>query len=103
MASRSGSGFRASRAAFDHFALETNGWNGLRDWADHFAGLRLPIWWGPGRHGPGNNLFLMIRDPDGNRIEISAELERMPAGIPHRVWPQEERKLNLWGSAWMRA
>ena len=95
--------FRASRPAFDHYALETDGWNDLRDWGDHFASLRIPIWWGPGRHGPGNNLFLMIRDPDGNRIEISAEIERMDRDVPHRVWPQEERTLNLWGTAWMRS
>ena len=94
--------FRASRPAFDHYALEADGWNDLRDWADHFAELRVPIWWGPGRHGPGNNLFLMIRDPDGNRIEISAEMEHMDHDVPHRVWPQEERTLNLWGTAWMR-
>ena len=94
--------FRASRPAFDHFALEAQGWNDLRDWADHFAELRVPIWWGPGRHGPGNNLFLMIRDPDGNRIEISAEMEHMDRDAPHRVWPLEERTLNLWGTAWMR-
>ena len=94
--------FRASRPAFDHFALETSGWNDLRDWGDHFADLRMPIWWGPGRHGPGNNLFLMVRDPDGNRIEISAEMEHMDRDAPHRVWPQEERTLNLWGNAWMR-
>ena len=94
--------FRASRPAFDHYALEADGWNDLRDWADHFSALRVPIWWGPGRHGPGNNLFLMIRDPDGNRIEISAEMERMDHDAPHRVWPLEERTLNLWGTAWMR-
>ena len=95
--------FRAAHAAFDHFALETNGWNDLRDWGDHFADLRIPIWWGPGRHGPGNNLFLMVRDPDGGRIEISAELEHLGPEAPHRVWPSEERTLNLWGNAWVRA
>ena len=94
--------FRASRPSFDHFALEADGWNALRDWADHFAALRIPIWWGPGRHGPGNNLFIMIRDPDGNRIEISAEMEHMDRDAAHRVWPLEERTLNLWGTAWMR-
>ena len=94
--------FRASRPAFDHYALEADGWNDLRDWADHFSELRVPLWWGPGRHGPGNNLFLMIRDPDGNRIEISAEMEHMARDAPHRTWPLEERTLNLWGNAWMR-
>ena len=94
--------FRASRPAFDHFALEADDWNALRDWADHFSALKIPIWWGPGRHGPGNNLFLMIRDPDGNRIEISAEMEHMARDAEHRVWPLEDRTLNLWGTAWMR-
>ncbi len=95
--------FRATAAGFDHFALETGGWTEIRDWADHFAGMRLPIWWGPGRHGPGNNLFFMVRDPDGNRIEISAELERMPHDQSYRIWPHEERTLNLWGQSWMRS
>ena len=44
----------------------------------------------------------MIRDPDGNRIEISTEMEHMDRDAPHRVWPQEERTLNLWGTAWIR-
>lgn len=95
--------FRAAAAGFDHFALETDGWTAMRDWADHFARMRVPMWWGPGRHGPGNNLFFMVRDPDGNRIEISAELQRMPYDQSYRTWPHEERTLNLWGQSWMRS
>lgn len=96
-------GFRAQAHRYDHHAMETGCWNDLRDWADHFAGMRVPIWWGPGRHGPGNNLFLMVRDPEGNRIELSAELERMQPEVAHRVWPHEDHTLNLWGNAWMRS
>lgn len=95
--------FRADQARFDHFSLEAECWNDLRDWADHFADLNVPIWWGPGRHGPGNNLFFMVRDPDGNRIEISAELELMPHAMAPRTWPHEERTLNLWGAGWLRS
>jgi len=67
------------------------------------ASLRIPLWWGPGRHGPGNNLFFMIEDPDGHKVEFSAELELMPHEMPPRTWPHEQRTLNLWGSAWMRS
>lgn len=94
--------FRAPEFRFDHIALETTGWMDIRDWADHFAAREIPIWWGPGRHGPGNNLFFMVRDPDGNRIELSAECELMPIDMAPRVWPHNERTLNLWGGAWMR-
>lgn len=95
--------FRADAARFDHTSLEVEDWNAIRDWADHLATLEVPIWWGPGRHGPGNNLFFMVQDPDGNRIEFSAELERMPFEMAHRSWPHTQRTLNLWGSAWMRS
>ncbi len=95
--------FKSDGARFDHVALETSGWTDIRDWGDHFGSLRVPLWWGPGRHGPGNNLFFMVRDPDGNRVEISAELEIMPYDMAARTWPHEEHTLNMWGQAWMRS
>ncbi len=95
--------FRAPAAGFDHFACEVRSWNDIRDWADHMAQLRIPLWWGPGRHGPGDNLFFMVEDPDGNKVELSAELEHMPRDMAPREWPHDERTLNLWGQAWMRS
>ena len=95
--------FRCPETRPDHHAYETTCWNDIRDWADHLATLHIKLWWGPGRHGPGNNLFFMIRDPHGYLIEISAELEIMPDEIVKRAWKHEERTLNLWGSAFMRS
>lgn len=95
--------FRAPASRADHHCYETNGWLDIRDWADRMASLRIPLWWGPGRHGPGNNLFFMIEDPDGHKVEFSAELELMPRAMAPRTWPHEQRTLNLWGSAWMRS
>jgi catechol 2,3-dioxygenase len=95
--------FRAPQSRADHHCYETNGWLDIRDWADRMASLRIPLWWGPGRHGPGNNLFFMVEDPDGHKVEFSAELELMPRAMPPRTWPHEQRTLNLWGSAWMRS
>ena len=94
--------FLATEARLDHHALEVPCWNDIRDWADHCAALDVPITWGPGRHGPGNNLFFMVSDPDGNMVEISSELEHMPREMAARQWPHTARSLNLWGSAIMR-
>ena len=94
--------FAASDTKADHHAYETGGWTDIRDWADHFANHGVKIWWGPGRHGPGNNLFFMIRDPHGDQIELSAEIEHMPRAMAPRFWPAEERTLNLWGPGWIR-
>ena len=94
--------FAASDVRSDHHAYEVDDWNAIRDWADHMSDMHIKIWWGPGRHGPGNNLFFMIKDPHENQVEISAELEVMPREMAPRVWPMEERSLNLWGDGWIR-
>lgn len=95
--------FQASKPGLDHCSFETPDWNSIRDWADHFSAQRIPIQWGPGRHGPGNNLFIFVHDPDDNWLEFSADLEVIRPGRSARVWPQEERSLNLWGKAYLRS
>jgi catechol-2,3-dioxygenase len=94
--------FVGSKNELDHHAYETTCWNDIRDWGDRFGSERIPMFWGPGRHGPGNNLFFMVRDADGNKLELSAELETFTPEQPPRVWPNTEYTLNYWGSAWMR-
>ena len=94
---------QAPAALFDHQSFETSGWDQMKEWADHMAARRVPIVWGIGRHGPGNDLFFMVRDPDGNLAEISAEIERCDPGRPAGHWVHEERTLNLWGKAIMRS
>ncbi|MBK9608558.1 MAG: VOC family protein [Betaproteobacteria bacterium] len=95
--------FHAAEARHDHLSFETTEWARLRDWADRMSRLRIPIAWGVGRHGPGNDTFFMIRDPDGNLAEISAELEICASDRAEGRWLHEERTLNLWGSAIMRS
>jgi catechol-2,3-dioxygenase len=95
--------FGAPAARFDHQSFETPSWNSLRDWADHMAGLKTPMAWGVGRHGPGNDVFFMVADPDGNLAEISSEIEVCAPDRPAGLWPHEERTLNLWGRAIMRS
>lgn len=93
--------FRGSRDGVDHHSYEAAEWDTLRDWADHFARRDIQLSWGPGRHGPGNNLFIFIHDPDGNWIELSAELEVIHDRVT-KSWPHHPRTLNLWGEARMR-
>ena len=37
----------------------------------------MPIEWGPGRHGPGDNAFNYFIDPFGVVIEYTAEVEQI--------------------------
>ncbi len=95
--------FRAPAIKLDHFAHEASCWNDIRDWGDHFASHHVEIVWGAGRHGAGNNLFIFVRDPDENNVEISAELETLNYEQEPRYWPHNNRALNLWGHAWLRS
>jgi catechol-2,3-dioxygenase len=95
--------FRCPETRPDHHAYETTCWNDIRDWADHLAALDIKLWWGPGRHGPGNNLFFMVHDPQGYLVEISAEMELVPDEVTKRTWRHEERTLNLWGPGFLRS
>jgi catechol 2,3-dioxygenase-like lactoylglutathione lyase family enzyme len=95
--------FKADTCRLDHHCYETTSWNLMRDWADHFSEAGLTLQWGPGRHGPGNNLFLFVHDPDDNWLEMSAELEIVSEKRCVGVWPQAERTLNLWGKGHLRS
>ena len=94
--------FKASSSRFDHQCYETTCWNDIRDWGDHFAKTQTRVEWGAARHGAGNNLFIFVRDLDGNPVEMSAELETREYEDEPGAWKTEERTLNLWGSAWSR-
>ena len=94
--------FFQDRQGVDHHSYEAGEWDTIRDWCDHLSREGVPVMWGPGRHGPGNNLFIFAEDPDGNWIEISAELE-VVHDRPVKTWPHAERTLNLWGHGKLRA
>jgi hypothetical protein len=55
----------------------------MRDWQEwinavFYAGERgIPRAWGPGRHLFGNNLFSYYKDPEGNTVEYTAEVEQI--------------------------
>jgi len=95
--------FQASENRLDHHCYEAGDWGLIRDWGDHMAQERIALVWGPGRHGPGNNLFMFVHDLDGNWVEISAELEIVQPGRPVGAWPHEERTLNSWGQGLLRS
>jgi catechol 2,3-dioxygenase-like lactoylglutathione lyase family enzyme len=90
----------ADRAGLDHYAYEIDSWAGLRTWCDELAARDVRLQWGPGRHGPGNNLFVMFDDPAGNHVELSCEMERFwddRAEYAPRHWAPGAKTVNLWG------
>jgi 3,4-dihydroxyphenylacetate 2,3-dioxygenase len=65
------------------------------------AGMTDRIERGPGRHGLSNALFLYLRDPDGNRIELYTGdyLIADPDWPPIRWSINDPRRATFWGHA----
>jgi len=94
--------FKSNRTGVDHHSCEAGSFETIKKFCDRFAANGQLLTWGPGRHGPGNNLFVFYTDPDGNWIEISGELETI---YDREVidGPQDPRTLNKWGPAILRS
>jgi len=58
-----------------HIAYEMRDLNHLQTMLDHMAVEQVRLEWGPGRHGPGHNIFTYHHDPDGNLIELFTQLD----------------------------
>jgi catechol 2,3-dioxygenase len=93
---------RAEEARLDHYSYEICSWGHVRTWCDRFAATGIPLAWGPGRHGPGHNLFIFIADPDERQVELSCEMEQfwdelVDYGDTPRIWKRGSAVANLWG------
>jgi catechol 2,3-dioxygenase-like lactoylglutathione lyase family enzyme len=92
----------------DHYSYDLATWEDFKTWCDRLTEQDVDVAWGPGRHGPGNNLFVFFDDPAGNHIELSAEMEKFHddrvAYAPRR-WEPVPKSVNLWGGqlpSWRR-
>ena len=84
----------------DHYSYDLAEWEDFKTWCDRLTELDVAVQWGPGRHGPGNNLFIFFADPAGNHIELSAEMEKFyddRAAYAPRRWTPAPQTINLWG------
>ncbi len=92
----------------DHYSYDLAEWEDFKTWCDRLTELGVDVTWGPGRHGPGNNLFVFFDDPAGNHIELSAEMEKFwddRVTYTPRRWEPVPSTVNLWGGqtpSWRR-
>jgi catechol 2,3-dioxygenase-like lactoylglutathione lyase family enzyme len=68
---------RGKRTHMHHIAFELKDWAQILAACDFLGGKNIPLIWGPGRHGPGHNLYTYHRNPDDQIIELFAELDKM--------------------------
>ena len=86
--------------ALNHIAFLMPDFDSVMRGGGRMADAGFPIQWGPGRHGPGNNLFNYFIDPFGVVIEYTAEVEQIDDrhvahGPDHWRWPPG--RVDQWG------
>lgn len=68
---------RGKTTKMHHIAFELKDAAQLLQACDFLGANKIPIIWGPGRHGPGHNMYIYHRNPDDQIIETFAELDKM--------------------------
>lgn len=86
----------------NHVAFQMGDWEGVMQASGRMVDAGLPIGWGPGRHGPGNNVFAYFVDPFGVVIEYTADVLQVDddyrvGGPGDWVWPAG--RTDQWGIA----
>lgn len=61
----------------NHTAWEMPSFDGLMYGAGRLKEHGYTIEWGPGRHGPGANIFTYFVDPDGFAVEYTTEIQQI--------------------------
>lgn len=86
----------------NHIAFQLPTWEGVMRAAGRMVDHQFPIGWGPGRHGPGDNVFTYFVDPFGFVIEYTSEVLQVDDG--YRVggpadWTWAPGRSDQWGIA----
>jgi len=86
--------------SLNHIAFLMRDLDGVMRGGGRLADAGFPIVWGPGRHGPGNNLFNYFIDPFGFVIEYTAEVQQVDdsyrTGGPED-WKWPPGRIDHWG------
>ena len=95
-----------------HIAFQLKDWSHVQQACDHLSKNRIPLLWGPGRHGAGHNIFTYHHNPDAQIVELFTELDIMlnedlgyfeprpwHEEFPQRpkVWKDSPQAVNHWG------
>jgi hypothetical protein len=68
---------QSQTAKMHHIAFELRDASHLHRACDLLGQERIPLLWGPVRHGPGHNVAVYHRAPDGHLVEFFIDLDRM--------------------------
>jgi len=91
---------QAGDSLLNHIAFEMTDIDAVMRGIGRLKDAGFETFWGPGRHGPGNNVFAYFVAPFGAAIEYTAEVQRV--GPSYKVggpqdWKWPPKRNDHWG------
>jgi len=92
---------RAEHASVNHIAYEVNNVDELMRGIARVRSYEYKEIWGPGRHGPGDNVFCYFQDPGGFVMEYTCYILNIEDEEKYdaKVWKRTPRLSDRWGVA----
>jgi catechol 2,3-dioxygenase-like lactoylglutathione lyase family enzyme len=87
-------------ATLNHIAFEVPDLESVMRGAGRMRDDGRDIEWGPGRHGPGNNVFCYFLGPEDMPLELTAEMQQVDAHHKAKTpegWKWPPGRLDYWG------
>jgi catechol 2,3-dioxygenase len=84
----------------NHIAFEMPDLDSVMRGAGRMRQDGRPIEWGPGRHGPGNNVFCYFVGPESAPVEYTAEMQQIDESYRARTaedWKWPPGRVDHWG------
>jgi catechol-2,3-dioxygenase len=91
--------YQPARPGLEHFAYKLQSLQEIEEAAAYLQEQGVDIVRGIGKHGPGENLFLVFKDPDGNYCEFYADMVQVTPEAPYeaKVWKNDLKAFDQWG------
>jgi 2,3-dihydroxy-p-cumate/2,3-dihydroxybenzoate 3,4-dioxygenase len=91
---------KADDSLLNHIAFEMTDIDAVMRGIGRLRDAGFQTFWGPGRHGPGNNVFAYFVAPFGAAVEYTAEVQRVgpkyKVGTPED-WKWPHNRTDHWG------
>lgn len=89
---------RYTRPSLEHFSYLIDSLEDMEAAAKFLQERGVEIVRGIGKHGPGENCFLVFKDPDGHNVELYCDMQQIPLGASHeaKVWERNLEAFDRW-------
>ena len=91
-------GRQAGTAGLEHFSYLVDSFEEIERIVRMLQEREIEIDRGPGKHGPGENCFIVFKDPDGNNVEFYCDMEQIPENEKYEpeVWKDDVGSFDQW-------